>query len=361
VVRIEGLDTETGRRRPRQLGTYDSRRAAQDAAAQAVEDGPPAPDRRTVAWAVDEWLATRTHVGPGTLTMYEWGGRHVKAGLGSIPLNMLERSDVGRWLNGLAAGGQLSRRSIQICRLVLRAALDDAVHMGVMRQSPAARVALPRNVVRPGLVREVKSWDHSQVLHFLDSSAEHRWAAPLRLAVLYGLRRSELLALKWDDIDVAGRTVRIDEGLVDYGLNLVWTTTKNAHSRRTIPIDATTADRLARHRREQLEERLLAGGAWEDHDLVVCTKLGRPIIPRNFDQTLRRVVAASGLPKLTSHGLRHTAATQMVRQAADVGDLRAVADVLGHSPDMLMRVYAHALPDAVRAVADRIARAAEGV
>jgi hypothetical protein len=95
VVRIEGLDTETGRRRPRQLGTYDSRRAAQDAAAQAVEDGPPAPDRRTVAWAVDEWLATRTHVGPNTLTMYKWGGRHVTAGLGSIPLNMLERSDVG--------------------------------------------------------------------------------------------------------------------------------------------------------------------------------------------------------------------------------------------------------------------------
>ena len=94
--------------------------------------------------------------------------------------------------------------------------------------------------------------------------------------------------------------------------------------------------------------------------MVVCTKLGRPIIPRNFDQTLRRVVAASGLPKLTSHGLRHTAATQMVRQAADIGDLRAVADVLGHSPDMLMRVYAHALPDAVRAVADRIGQAAEG-
>jgi integrase len=360
VVRIEGFDTETGRRRPKQLGTYDSRRAAQQAALRAGETGPPTPDRRTVAWAVDEWLATRTHVSARTLEQYRWGGRHVKEGLGSIPLSMLERSDIGRWLSDLASEGRLARRSILICRLVLRAALDDAVHMGALRQSPAARVAMPRDVARPGLTREVEAWDSAQVRCFLETSSMHRWAAPLRLAVLYGLRRSELLALKWDDLDVAAKTIRIDEGLVNAGRTLVWTGTKNAHSRRTIPIDATTAERLVRHRREQLEERLLAGPAWMDHDLVVCTKLGKPVFPRNFDQTLRRAVSASGLPKLTSHGLRHTAATQMVRQAADIGDLRAVADVLGHSPDMLMRIYAHALPDSVRAVADRIGLLADG-
>ena len=60
------------------------------------------------------------------------------------------------------------------------------------------------------------------------------------------------------------------------------------------------------------------------------------------------------MPRLTSHGLRHTAATHMVRQATDLGELRAVADILGHSPDMLMRTYAHALPDSLRAVSDRI-------
>jgi len=136
--------------------------------------------------------------------MYQWGGKHVKADLGSIPLNMLERSDVGRWLNGLAAGGRLSRRSIQICRLVLRDALDDAVHMGVMRQRPAARVALPRKVAQPGRVREVKSWDHSQVLHFLDSSAEHPLgrAAPPRRALRVAPQRAA--GAQVDDIDVAG-------------------------------------------------------------------------------------------------------------------------------------------------------------
>ena len=83
--------------------------------------------------------------------------------------------------------------------------------------------------------------------------------------------------------------------------------------------------------------------------------------PGNYDQTLDRLVAAAGVPSLTSHGLRHTAATHMVCQARDAGELRAVADVLGHPPDMLMKTYAHALPDSIRAVADRIGARSTGV
>jgi integrase len=94
----------------------------------------------------------------------------------------------------------------------------------------------------------------------------------------------------------------------------------------------------------QLHERLAAGADWIDDDLIISTSTGNRVSPSNFDQTLGRLVDAAGVPRLTSHGLRHTAATHMVRQAADAGELRAVADVLGHSPDMLMKTYAHALP-----------------
>lgn len=108
------------------------------------------------------------------------------------------------------------------------------------------------------------------------------------------------------------------------------------------------------HRRFQREERLAARPAWNEHDLVVATRHGKPVSPGNFDQTLDRLVAAAGVPRLTSHGLRHTAATHMVRHAADIGEIRAAADLLGHSPDMLMKVYAHVLPESVRTVTDRI-------
>ena len=133
-----------------------------------------------------------------------------------------------------------------------------------------------------------------------------------------------------------------------------WSDGKNARSRRTIPIDPSTAKVLAAHRTLQAEERLVAGSSWIDNDLVVATKTGHAVSPGNFDQTLERLVERAGVPRLTSHGLRHTAATHMVRHAADIGEIRAAADLLGHSPDMLMRTYAHALPESISAVTEKI-------
>ena len=81
--------------------------------------------------------------------------------------------------------------------------------------------------------------------------------------------------------------------------------------------------------------------------------------PRNFDAILDRLIERAGLPRLTSHDLRHTAATLMVSESADVGELQAVADILGHSPDMLMKVYAHTVPDSLRSVVEKIGSRSE--
>src|SRR5262249_48055575 len=121
-----------------------------------------------------------------------------------------------------------------------------------------------------------------------------------------------------------------------------------------IPIDAGMAQALLAHGRFQVEERLAAGPTWVDNDLVVATRTGTPVSPGNFDQTLERLVARAGVRRLTSHGLRHTAAPLMVRHAGDIGEIRAAAALLGHSPDLLMRTYAHALPDSVRTVTNKI-------
>jgi integrase len=252
---------------------------------------------------------------------------------------------VARWLEGLATGGQFSRRSIQILRMVLRAALGDAVDIGELRRSPAARVGMPRQVTKPSRQREAEAWTEDEMHRFLTAISGHRWEAPLRLAVLYGLRRSELLGLRWSAVDLKKKTVRIEQALVEVHGRPEWSEGKNARSRRTIPIDPAIARALTAHRRFQTEERLAAGPSWTEQDLVVATRHGNVVSPGNFDQTLDRLVSAADVPRLTSHGLRHTAATHMVRDAADIGEIRAAADLLGHSPDMLMKVYAHALPE----------------
>jgi integrase len=289
-----------------------------------------------------------------TRLQYEWAAGHIKAGLGAVRLDHLERDDVARWLEQLATGGHFSRRSIQIFRMVLRAALDDAVATGELRRSPAARIGMPRHVLKAGRQREADAWTEDELHQFLVAIAGHRWEAPLRLAVLYGLRRSELLAVCWSAVDAKAGTVRIERALVEVRGRPEWSSGKNARSRRTIPIDASMVRALVAHRRFQAEERLAAGPEWVDNDLVVATRTGTPVSPGNFDQTLDRLVARARVPRLTSHGLRHTAATHMVRHAGDIGEIRAAADLLGHSPDMLMRTYAHALPESVRTVTDKI-------
>jgi integrase len=358
VVRIDGIETETGRHRPRQLGTFTSRRSAQAAATSFAASGAVGADRGTVGHLVAQWASSRVDVTAKTRAQYEWAAGHIQRDLGAIRVDRLERDDVARWLDDLAAAGKLSRRSIQKLRMVLRAALADAVDNGDLRRSPAARVGMPRQVARPDRQPVAKVWTEAEVQTFLASTADHRWAAPIRLSVLYGLRRSELLGLRWSAVDLRKGTVRIERALVEVHGRPEWTEGKNTRSRRTISIDPATADALSAHRRFQAEERLAAGHEWVDNDLIVATRTGTPVSPGNFDQTLERLVANAGVPRLTSHGLRHTAATHMVRHADDIGEIRAAADLLGHSPDMLMKTYAHALPESVLTVTEKIGRRA---
>jgi integrase len=354
VVRLDGINTETGKHRPRQLGTYPSRRSAQAAATRFAASGDVLVERGTVGHLVEQWAASRVDVATKTRAQYEWAAGRIRQDLGAVRLDRLDRDDVARWLDALASDGELSRRSIQVLRMVLRAALADAVEAGELRRSPAARIGLPRHVVKPGRQREAEAWTDDEVEQFLASTSGHRWGAPIRLCVLYGLRRSEMLGLRWSAVDLKKRTVRVERALVEVHGRPEWSEGKNARARRTIPIDPATARALAAHHRLQAEERMAAGAAWVDNDLVVATRTGTAVSPGNFDQTLERLVAAAGVRRLTSHGLRHTAATHMVRHADDVGEIRAAADLLGHSPDVLMRTYAHVLPESVRTVTDKI-------
>ena len=355
VVRVDGIDTATGKHRPRQLGTYASQRSA-NAAARSMKTEDRSTERGTVSWLVRRYVASRTDITVKARQQYEWAIPHIENGLGAIQLSRLDREDVATWIDNLAAGGKLGRRSIQICRTVLRAALTEAVDEGLIPRSPAARVGLPRTVAKEVKPKDAVAWDAADVDCFLEATAEHRWAVAFRLGALFGLRRSEVLALRWDDVDVEAKSLRIDESLVATNEGAAWSNAKNERSRRVIPLDDDTVRALTRRRAEQAAERLAAGSEWEDNDLIIATRTGRLVLPRSYDRALATVVDNAGLPRLTSHGLRHTAATHMVQGARDVGELRAIADLLGHSPEMLMNTYAHVLPQSQTAVVDRISR-----
>jgi integrase len=353
VVRVDGIDTATGKHRPRQIGTYASQRSALMAARAGKADDR-STERGTVSWLVRRYVAGRTDITLKARESYEWAIPHIEAGLGAIPVARLDREDVTEWIEELAGAGKLSRRSVQICRTVLRAALADAVDEGLIPRSPAARVGLPRTVAKPAKIKEIEAWDTADVTRFLEVTRDHRWAIGFRLGVLYGLRRSEVLALRWDDVDTDAKTLRVDQSLVAVNKGAAWSDAKNERSRRRIPLDNETLRVLSHRRAEQATERLLAGPAWVNEDLIIATRQGQLVLPRSYDRALALLVEKADLPRLTSHGLRHTAATHMVAGATDIGQLRAIADILGHSPDMLMKTYAHAMPQSTSAVINRI-------
>lgn len=354
AVRIDGIDTTTGKVRPKQLGTYASQRTAQAAARQHNAEEHSL-ERGNVSWLVRRYVNGKIDITPKAREQYIWAIPHIERGLGGIPLNRLDRDDITRWIIALAGGGKLSKRSVQICRNVLRAALTDAVDEGLIPRSPAARVPLPRTVTKPVKVKEALAWGAADVDIFLAAIADHRWKVAFELGVLYGLRRSEVLALRWDDLDIEAKTMRIDESLVAINRGSSLGDAKNVRSRRLVPLADEAIRNLARRRAALAVERLAAGTDWEDNDLIVATRHGRYVLPRAYDRSLQIVVVHAGLPRLTSHGLRQTAATHTVNNAKDVGELRAIADILGHSPEMLMTVYAHALPENRKAIVERLA------
>ena len=316
-------------------------------------------DRGTVGHLVEQWAASRVDVTAKTRAQYEWAAGHIERDLGAIRVDRLDRADVARWLDDLAAGGELSRRSILILRMVLRAALNDAVENGDLRRNPAARVGMPRQVARPDrqVVDEGVDRGAGHDVPHLDRRAPVGGADPAERALRPASQRAARAAL-------VRRRPRAGTPCASNGRSSRSTAVPSGPTARTpapggrSPSTRRWPRRCRAHRRFQAEERLAAGSEWVDNDLVVATRTGTPVSPGNFDQTLERLVANAGVPRLTSHGLRHTAATHMVRHADDIGEIRAAADLLGHSPDILMRTYAHALPESVRTVTDKIGRRA---
>lgn len=152
---------------------------------------------------VAQWAESRIDIGNKSRLQYHWAAGHINAGIGSVRIDRLDRSDISRWLEGLAQARHMSRRSISICRTVLRAALADAVEAGELCRSPARRVAMPRNAAKVREEREVEAWEEADLRRFLTVTASHHRGAPLRLAAMYGLRRRELLGLP-----LASRTLR---------------------------------------------------------------------------------------------------------------------------------------------------------
>lgn len=252
--------------------------------------------------------------------------RHLIPALGRIPLRRLQPGDVEAYLNGVIEK-RLTPRTAQYHHAVLRRALGQAERWGLLSRNPARLVTAPRPQRR-----EVRPLTLQEARHFLDGVQDDRLAALYTVAVYLGLRQSELLALRWQDIDLDdldAPTAMIVHSLQRYGGAYHLDEVKSLRSRRTITLPPAVVDALRAHRARQNSERLQAGPIWQQEwNLVFSNEIGEPLDGTALTRAFQQRLAEIGLPRQRFHDLRHLSATVLIAQKVP---LRAVMEILGHS------------------------------
>ncbi len=316
----------------------------------ALAGGLPDPGRRTVNDLLDLWLETTAPtLKPRTLAEYEAiCNRYLRPALGHVRLGRLTPERIQKLYADLQARGL--KRAPQATHVALHSALKLAVRWRWLPNNPAELTAKPRYQAQR---RQV--WDREQLRAFLAATEGHRLGPLWALAVATGCRLSELLALKWQDVDLKAGTVHVHAALHRVKGRWVEATPKTKAGTRTIALPPEGIAALRRQKQQQNEWRLRAGPRWQDCGRVFTNLLGQPLEPARVQDAMRAECARLGLPRLTPHSLRHMHASLLLAQGLPI---TTVSARLGHaSPNVTLGIYAHALGDADRQAAQALERA----
>jgi integrase len=310
----------------------------------------------TVGQWFDAWLAdikafdgTR----PRTLTLYKGlAERYIKPVVGDVCLGKLTPAHVQRLLTETrtaqtSRGTAPSAATLRHVYKLIRNALGDAYRMELVTRNVATQVKAPP------LARERRPLlGLAEARNLLKVIEGERLEALYVLALTTGLRRGELVALRWDDINLGSRQLHVRRAMqrVDGKLRIV--EPKTSSSLRTVALPWLAVRHLQEHKKRQDAERRVLGDAWQEHWLVFPSSIGTPIEPRNVNRRWDELRKRAGLDWLRLHDLRHGYATFLVAKRVPP---RAIMEVLGHAEiGVTMNTYAHVLPELRQEAADAI-------
>jgi integrase len=366
AVIYEGLDPVTGReRRTWHPAGIDRAEAERLAAHLANECNGRNDDVRSLTfgayltrrWLPGKELTLRTSTYRGYVHKTE---RHIVPALGSVRLRALRPHHLeklyDRMLHPSDGSRALAPKTVYEVHLIIRGALDDAVRRGLINRNVALVAHAPRLRSIPKI--EQQAWTAEQLRLFLRAAAGRRLFAAFWLSAMTGMRRSELLGLRWPDIDLDKATVGINRGLVAIGYELHESRGKTDNSRRSIDLDPTTITVLRARRALQAAEYDAIG--IEDPGWVFTSTEGRPVHPHSISQAFERIARRAGVPVIRLHDLRHTHGSLLIKDRVPV---KVVSERLGHANiAFTIETYQHLLPgmqaDAARTFEGLIAPAA---
>lgn len=304
----------------------------------------------TVAEFLDQWLEGVSKQGrrPNTIETYAQAlNLHLKPALGRYRVDKLTQHHVQAMLDDMIERG-LSLASVGLYRSILRAALSRAMKHDLVARNVATLVDLPT----PKKTKRV-TLSADGAMQLLRSVHGDRLEALYVVAVTLGMRQGETLGLQWDDIDLEAGTIAVRRQLYKVGGTVMFGPPKSASGERVIPIPAPVITVLRQHRKRQLEERLAAGGRWQDQwRLVFCSETGSPILATRLRLMFYEVLEAADLPRMRWHDLRHSTASILATWGVHP---KVVQAILGHADASLtIQTYTHADMQAIRDAADRM-------
>ncbi|HWJ64692.1 MAG TPA: site-specific integrase [Acidimicrobiales bacterium] len=364
AVVYDGVNPATGeyRRRWVQAGTRrgDAEKVLADLVKRSHQGETVVGEKLTLAeYLTDRWLPIQeARLRKSTHVAYRRNVElHVIPALGKRPLDQLSPEDIDMFYAALLKDGRkkrpgekgqpkgLSPKSVHNIHVMLNKALGDAARKGTVVRNVVALADAPSLQARKR--RETKAWDIHQLVQFLDAIAPHRMAPAFFVAAHTGMRRGEVLGLRWRDLDLGSGRLSVRQALVSVAYEVSISDVKTGTSRRVIDVDDGVVQVLEDWRNLRTAER---GGEPDGDDLVFVKSDGVSMHPDVFSQLFDRTVAKIDAPSISLHDLRHTHATLLLKAGVHV---KVVSERLGHANvAFTMTVYQHVLPGMQAEAAD---------
>ncbi|MGI5236491.1 tyrosine-type recombinase/integrase [Dactylosporangium sp. CA-139066] len=329
-----------------------------------------APSKITVAEFCEQWLASKRNIRRGTRTTYRNNLAHAVERIGHLRMQQVTQADIDKMVDHMLSGGRrgtgnVQRQSLEPATVnrtltVLQQAFDNALAQGIIGRN------VVRLVERPSPnAYEMSTWTEHTAAAFLQSVSTHRLSAAWQLS-LYGLRRSEVLGLRWSDLDLVAGTLTVNNARKMSDGVIYEEDPKTERSKRTLPLKSIPGlvDALVTLQLRQREEGDLAGEAYQPlcplcggHH-VVTDELGQPYRPEWYGDQFERLARTAGLPVIRLHDARHTCGTLMHLRGVKVAVISAW---LGHAKvSFTMDTYVHSQDEALTAAGGVIGAAYAG-
>lgn len=268
---------------------------------------------------------------------------HIIPGLGDLKLSSISPEDIQNFYNDLKLK-KLCDGNIQKIHTLVNESLRKAANWSMIKINPAALLDRPQ-----AQRKEMKIWTVDESLLYLKHAAAVRYYPAFLLALTTGMRQGEILGLTWPQVDFEANSITILQTLSHDGKKIS-PGTKTHTGIRVIAMDKETMAELKSIKNKIKEHKLAAGEYWEDHDLVVSTNVGTPLRSSDLCKVFHKTRIKAGLKHIRFHDLRHTHASTLLNKGFNV---KVVAERLGHSVEVLMRTYAHLMPNMQKDMADQ--------